>query len=91
MGKYPWVYHRNGTISKTGILHLSLTCPMDNVEFYPFDEQECLIKWDMTPKLNKTVIFTGVTLDNLAVDWMVNSYSYSVEKQAYRFVWLVKI
>ena len=64
---------------------------MDNVEFYPFDEQECLIKWDMTPKLNKTVIFTGVTLDNLAVDWMVNSYSYSVEKQAYRFVWLVKI
>ena len=62
MEGFPLLVFRNGFVEWSGIIQVTIGCPLDVVRF-PVDEQACDIRWMMAPRVKETAIeLTCLTL-----------------------------
>ena len=90
MSQYPVIVMRDGLVLWNGVIHVSLNCQMDDISKFPFDDQECPLKWVTVPSLppRKNITFYPLpSEDNIvkksSVYWKLQSYEYESGRGQY--------
>ena len=56
MTEYPLLVQRDGKMIWNGVIRVKVNCAMEDIDEFPFDEQECPMKWIMVPTMFLTKV-----------------------------------